>query len=100
MKTNDGEKMSQELFNGEAGMRLPQIGETWTPKDYDLNVPVYGICPKGRQKVVVKVGQPIRIVDILSPPSNDPEPTLHLLIEVKGITVDVWIGIVYIEPLP
>jgi hypothetical protein len=93
------QKVSQELFSGAVDMRLPQAGEMWTPKNHNLNVPVYGIDPKGRQQVNVKIGQPIRIVSVLSPPSNDPEPTLHMRIEVKGITCDVWMGIVYIEPL-
>jgi len=81
-------------------MRLPQAGEFWTPKAHNLNVPVYGLDPKGRQTVIVKPGQPIRIVEILGPPSNDPEPAINLRIEVKGITVDVWMSTVYIEPLP
>lgn len=81
-------------------MRLPQAGEVWTPKDHNLNVPVYGLDPKGRQTVVVKVGQPIRIVEVLGLPSNDPDPTINLRIEVKGITADVWMSTVYIEPLP
>jgi hypothetical protein len=81
-------------------MRLPQAGEVWTPKDHNLNVPVHGLDPKGRQTVVVKVGQPIRIVDVFGPPSNDPDPTVNLRIEVKGITVDVSMSTVYIEPLP
>jgi hypothetical protein len=50
--------------------------------------------------VVVKPGQPIRIVEVLGPPSNDLEPAINLRIEVKGITVDVWMSTVYIEPLP
>jgi hypothetical protein len=50
--------------------------------------------------VVIKPGQPIRIIEVLGPPSNDPEPAINLLIEVKGITVDGWMSIVYIEPLP
>lgn len=81
-------------------MQLPQAGETWTPKDHNLNVPVHGLDPKGRQTVIVKPGQPIRIIEVLGPPSNDPEPTINLRIEVKGITVDVWMSTVYIEPLP
>ena len=80
-------------------MRLPQAGETWTPKDHNLNVPVHGLDPKGRKTVVIKPGQPIRIVEVLSLPSNDPEPAINLRIEVKGITVDVWMSTVYIEPL-
>jgi len=81
-------------------MRLPQAGEVWTPKDHNLNVPVHGFDPKGRQTVVVKVGQPIRIVEVLGLPSNPAEPTINLQIEVKGITVDVWMSTVYIEPIP
>jgi len=50
--------------------------------------------------VVIKPGQPIRIIEVLGPPSNDPEPAINLRIEVKGITVDVWMSTVYIEPLP
>jgi len=50
--------------------------------------------------VVIKPGQPIRIIEVLGPPSNYPEPAINLLIEVKGITVDGWMSIVYIEPLP
>ena len=99
MKVNKDEKLSQEISNEVANMRLPQAGETWTPKDYDLNVPVYGVDPKGRQKVVVKMGQPIQIVKVLSPPSNDPQPTLHMKIELKGVACEVRMGLVYIEPL-
>jgi hypothetical protein len=80
-------------------MRLPQTGEVWTPKTHNINVPVHGFDTKGRQTVVIKPGQPIRIVEVLGPPSNDPEPAINLLIEVKGITVDVWMSTVYIEPL-
>jgi len=80
-------------------MRLPQTGETWTPKDHNLNVPVHGFDPKGRQTVIIKPGQPIRIIEVLGLPSNDPEPAINLRIEVKEITVDVWMSTVYIEPL-
>ena len=80
-------------------MRLPQAGEAWTPKTHNLNVPVHGFDPKGRDTVVIKPGQPIRIIEVLGPPSNYPEPAINLRIEVKGITVDVWMSTVYIEPL-
>ncbi len=80
-------------------MRLPQAGEVWTSKAHNLNVPVHGLDPKGRKTVVIKPGQPIRIIEVLGPPSNDLEPAINLRIEVKGITVDVWMSTVYIEPL-
>lgn len=80
-------------------MRLPQAGETWTPKTHNINVPVHGFDTKGRNTVVIKPGQPVRIIEVLGPPSNDPEPAINLRIEVKGITVDVWMSTVYIEPL-
>ena len=80
-------------------MKLPQAGEIWTPKDHDLNVPVHGHDPKGRQTVIIKVGQPIRIVELISTHSYDPELILHMRIEVKGITVAVSMSISYIEPL-
>jgi len=80
-------------------MRLPQTGEVWTPTTHNINVPVHGLDPKGRKTVVIKPGQPIRMVEVLGPPSNDPEPAINLRIEVKGITVDVWMSTVYIEPL-
>ena len=80
-------------------MRLPQAGEIWTPKDHDLNVPVHGHDPKGRQTVIIKVGQPIRIVELISTHSYDPELILHMRIEVKGITVPVSMSISWIEPL-
>ena len=80
-------------------MRLPQAGEIWTPKDHDLNVPVHGHDPKGRDTVIVKVGQPIRIVELISTHAYDPELILHMRIEVKGITVEVSMSISYIEPL-
>jgi len=81
-------------------MRLPQTGEIWTPTTHNINVPGHGLDPKGRKTVVIKPGQPIRIIEVLGPPSNDPEPAINLRIEVKGITVDVWMSTVYIEPLP
>jgi len=80
-------------------MRLPQTGEVWTSKAHNINVPVHGFDPKGRNTVVIKPGQPIRIIEVLGLPSNDPEPAINLRIEVKGITVDVWMSTVYIEPL-
>ena len=51
-------------------MRLPQAGEVWTPKVHNLNVPVHGLDPKGRKTVVIKPGQPIRIIEVLGPPGG------------------------------
>ena len=49
--------------------------------------------------MIVKVGQPIRIVELISTHAYDPELILHMRIEVKGITVEVSMSISYIEPL-
>ena len=46
-------------------MKLPQAEEVWTPKTHNINVPVHGHDPKGRDTVIVKVGQPIRIVELI-----------------------------------
>ena len=80
-------------------MKLPQAEEVWTPKTHNLNVPVHGHDPKGRDTVIVKVGQPIRIVELISTHAYDPELILHMRIEVKGITVPVSMSISWIEPL-
>jgi len=80
-------------------MRLPQAGEVWTPTTHNINVPVHGFDPKGRQTVIVKMGQPIRIVELISTDSYDPELILHMRIEVKGITVPVSMSISWIKPL-
>lgn len=80
-------------------MKLPQAEEIWTPKTHNINVPVHGYDPKGRQTVIVKVGQPIRIVELISTHAYDPELILHMRIEVKGITVPVSMSISWIEPL-
>lgn len=80
-------------------MKLPQAEEVWTPKTHNLNVPVHGHDPKGRDTVIVKVGQPIRIVELISTYAYDPELILHMRIEVKGITVPVSMSISWIEPL-
>ena len=80
-------------------MKLPQAEEVWTPKTHNLNVPVHGHDPKGRNTVIVKVGQPIRIVELISTHSYDSELILRMQIEVKGITVEIWFSISYIEPL-
>ena len=80
-------------------MKLPQAEEVWTPKTHNLNVPVHGHDPKGRDTVIVKAGQPIRIVELISTHAYDPELILHMRIEVKGITVPVSMSISWIEPL-
>ena len=80
-------------------MKLPQAEEVWTPKTHNINVPVHGHDPKGRDTVIVKVGQPIRIVELISTHAYDPELILHMRIEVKGITVPVSMSISWIEPL-